>query len=52
MKSKALLELLRMQMDKLGAIKDQKEYIEANEKGINEKKITFIPQKKIEYEPE
>ena len=32
MQSKALLELLKMQMDKLAEIDDQKKYIEENKK--------------------
>lgn len=49
MKCKALTELLRMQMDKLGEIEDQKKYIKENEKKINSKEIKFIPRKRIEY---
>lgn len=52
MQSKALLELLRMQMDKLAEIDDQKKYIEDNKKKINSNQIQFIPRKRIEYEPE
>ena len=51
MQSKALLELLRMQMDKLVEIEDQKKYIEENQKKINNNEIKFIPRKRIEYEP-
>lgn len=49
MKCKALTELLRMQMDTLGEIDFQKNYIKENEKKINSKEIKYIPRKKIEY---
>lgn len=52
MQSKALLELLRLQMDKLAEIDAQRKYIEENEKKINNNEIEFIPRKRIEYEPE
>ena len=52
MQSKALLELLKMQMDKLAQIDYQKNFIEENKKQINENKIKYIPRKRIEYEPE
>jgi predicted GTPase len=52
MQSKALLELLKMQMDKLAEIDDQKKYIEENKKKINDNTIQYIPKKRIEYEPE
>ena len=48
-KCKALTELLRMQMDKLGEIEQQKDYIKENENKINSKEIKYIPRKKIEY---
>lgn len=47
----ALEDLLREQMDKLGEIEEQKNFIEQNEKEINSKKIKFIPKKRIELEP-
>ena len=52
MQSKALLELLRLQMDKLAEIEAQRKYIKENEKKINNNQISFIPRKRIEYEPE
>ena len=48
-KCKALTELLRMQMDKLGEIKNLQNYIKENEEKINSKEIKYIPTKKIEY---
>ena len=51
MKGKALLELLKNQMDKLVEIEDQQKYISENEKNINKKEINYIPKKRIEYEP-
>ena len=39
-------------MDKLGEIDEQKKFIEKNEKDINEKKLKYIPKKRIELEPQ
>ena len=52
MKGKALLELLKNQMDKLEEIEDQQKYISENEKNINKKEINYILKKRIEYEPQ
>ena len=49
MKCKALTELLRMQMDKLVEIEDQKKYIKENENKINSKETKYDPRKRIEY---
>ena len=49
MKCKALTELLRTQMDKLGEIEEQKEFIKENENKINSKQIKYIPRKRIEF---
>ena len=46
MQSKALLELLKMQMDKLVEIDYQKKYIEEHKKQINDNSIKYIPKKK------
>ena len=52
LKNKALMQLLRDQMDKMAQIEDQKKYISENEQKINKNEINFIPITSVEIYPD